>query len=163
MQLTASVPQGLTGQLRIWLNGRLYDDPHQASVAGTDHGLVVGDGVFETLKVTERGAFAVEQHLDRLNRSAAALALPTPDHGEIREAIDAVLNGRDFPRGKLRITFTGGRGPLSSEAPYGPPTLIIMGAGDAAPQFTSIVTAPGRATNGALARREVHVVRRECS
>jgi branched-chain amino acid aminotransferase len=153
VQLTASVPQGLTGQLRIWLNGRLYDDPHQASVAGTDHGLVVGDGVFETLKVTERGAFAVERHIDRLNRSAAALALPTPDHGEIREAIDAVLDGRDFPRGKLRITFTGGRGPLSSEAPYGPPTLIIMLApADAAPQFTSIVTAPWtRNEHGALA------------
>jgi branched-chain amino acid aminotransferase len=153
VQLTASVPQSLTGQLRIWLNGHLYDDPHQASVAGTDHGLVVGDGVFETLKVTERGAFAVERHLDRLNRSAAALALPTPDHGKIREAIDAVLDGRDFPRGKLRITFTGGRGPLSSEAPYGPPTLIIMLApADAAPQFTSIVTAPWtRNEHGALA------------
>jgi branched-chain amino acid aminotransferase len=153
VQLTASAPQGLTRQLRIWLNGRLYDDPHQATVAGIDHGLVVGDGVFETLKVTERGAFAVRRHLDRLNRSAAALALPEPDHGEIREAIDAVLDGRDFARGKLRITYTGGRGPMSSEAPYGPPTLIIMLApAEAAPQFTSIVTAPWtRNEHGALA------------
>lgn len=153
MQLTASAPQGLTRQVRIWLNGRLYDDPHQAIIAGIDHGLVVGDGVFETLKVTERGAFAVRRHLDRLNRSAAALALPEPDHGEIREATDAVLDGRDFARGKLRITYTGGRGPLSSEAPYGPPTLIIMLApAEAAPQFTSIVTAPWtRNEHGALA------------
>ena len=65
--------------------------------------------MFETLKVTERGAFAVRRHLDRLTRSAAALGLPAPDHGEIREAIDDVLDGRDFPRGKLRITYTGGR------------------------------------------------------
>jgi branched-chain amino acid aminotransferase len=153
VQLTASAPQGLTRQVRIWLNGRLYDDPHQATIAGIDHGLVVGDGVFETLKVTERGAFAVRRHLDRLNRSAAALALPEPDHGEIREATDAVLDGRDFARGKLRITYTGGRGPLSSEAPYGPPTLIIMLApAEAAPQFTSIVTAPWtRNEHGALA------------
>jgi branched-chain amino acid aminotransferase len=153
VQLTASAPQGLTSQLRIWLNGRLYDDPHQATVAGIDHGLVVGDGVFETLKVTESGAFAVRRHLDRLNRSAAALGLPEPDHGEIREAIDAVLDVRDFPRGKLRITYTGGRGPLSSEAPYGPPTLIIMLApANAAPQFASIVTAPWtRNEHGALA------------
>jgi branched-chain amino acid aminotransferase len=153
VQLTASAPQGLTSQLRIWLNGRLYDDPHQATVGGIDHGLVVGDGVFETLKVTESGAFAVRRHLDRLNRSAAALGLPEPDHGEIREAIDAVLDVRDFPRGKLRITYTGGRGPLSSEAPYGPPTLIIMLApANAAPQFASIVTAPWtRNEHGALA------------
>jgi branched-chain amino acid aminotransferase len=153
VQLTASAPHGLTGQLRIWLNGRLYDDPHQATVAGTDHGLVVGDGVFETLKVTERGAFAVRRHLNRLNRSAAALGLPEPDHGQIREAIDAVLDGRDFPRGKLRITYTGGRGPLGSEAAYGPPTVIIMLAPvDHSPQLTSIVTAPWtRNEHGALA------------
>jgi len=153
VQLTASAPHDLTGQLRIWLNGRLFDDPHQATVAGTDHGLVVGDGVFETLKVTERGAFAVRRHLNRLNRSASALGLPEPDHGEIREAIDAVLDGRDFPRGKLRITYTGGRGPLGSEAAYGPPTVIIMLAPvDASPRLTSIVTAPWtRNEHGALA------------
>jgi len=153
VQLTASAPHDLTGQLRIWLNGRLFDDPHQATVAGTDHGLVVGDGVFETLKVTERGGFAVRRHLNRLNRSASALGLPEPDHGEIREAIDAVLDGRDFPRGKLRITYTGGRGPLGSEAAYGPPTVIIMLAPvDASPRLTSIVTAPWtRNEHGALA------------
>jgi branched-chain amino acid aminotransferase len=153
VQLTASAPHDLTGQLRIWLNGRLFDDPHQATVAGTDHGLVVGDGVFETLKVTERGAFAVRRHLNRLNRSASALGLPEPDHGGIREAIDAVLDGRDFPRGKLRITYTGGRGPLGSEAAYGPPTVIIVLAPvDASPRLTSIVTAPWtRNEHGALA------------
>jgi branched-chain amino acid aminotransferase len=153
VQLTASAPDRMTGQLRIWLNGRLCDDPHQATVAVTDHGLVVGDGVFETLKVTERGAFAVRRHLDRLNRSAAALGLPEPDHGQIRAAIDAVLDGRDFPRGKLRITYTGGRGPLGSEAAYGPPTVIIMLAPvDLSPRLTSIVTSPWtRNEHGALA------------
>jgi len=153
VQLTASAPQGLTTQPKIWLNGRLYDEAHQATVAGIDHGLVVGDGVFETLKVTERGAFAVRRHLARLSRSAAALGLSPPDHGEIREAIEAILEGRDFPYGKLRITYTGGPGPLGSDAPFGPPTLIIMLApAEAAAQSTSIVTAPWtRNEHGALA------------
>lgn len=153
MQLTASSLQGLTGQLRIWLNGRLYDDPQQATVAGIDHGLVVGAGVFETLKVTERGAFAVRRHLNRLSRSAAALHLPAPDHGQIREAIDTVLDGRGFPLGKLRITYTGGHGPLGSEAAYGPPTLIAaLAPTAAAAPLASIVTAPWtRNEHGALA------------
>ena len=153
MQLTASSLQGLTGQLRIWLNGRLYDDPLQATVAGIDHGLVVGAGVFETLRVTERGAFAVRRHLNRLSRSAAALHLPAPDHGQIREAIETVLDGRDFPLGKLRITYTGGHGPLGSEAAYGPPTLIAaLAPTAAAAPLASIVTAPWtRNEHGALA------------
>jgi branched-chain amino acid aminotransferase len=153
VQLTASAPQGLTRQLKIWLNGVVYADPSEATIAGTDHGLLVGDGVFETLKVTESGTFAVRRHLNRLIRSAAALHLPAPDHLQIREAIDAVLADRDFPRGKLRITYTGGRGPLGSDAAYGPPTLLVaLVAADPAPPLTSIVTAPWtRNEHGALA------------
>ena len=153
MQLTASAPQQLTQKLRIWLNGAVYDDPSQAMIPGNDHGLLVGDAVFETLKVTERGAFAVRRHLNRLSRSAAALHLPPPDHGRIREAIDAVIDGRDFPRGKLRITYTGGNGPLGSEAAYGPPTLLAaLAPADPAAPITSIVTAPWtRNERGALA------------
>ena len=118
-----------------------------------DHGLIVGDGVFETLKVTERGAFAVRRHLNRLSRSAAALQLPAPDHMQISEAIESVLDGRGYPLGKLRITYTGGRGPLGSEAAYGPPTLIAaLAPVAAAPPFASIVTAPWtRNEHGALA------------
>jgi branched-chain amino acid aminotransferase len=153
VQLTASAPQAITGQLRIWLNGRLYDDPRQATVAGTDHGLMVGGGVFETLKVTEQGAFAVRRHLNRLTRSAAVLRLPAPDHKQISEAIEAILEGRDFPRGKLRITYTGGRGPLGSEAAYGPPTLIAaLAPAEPAAPLAPIVTAPWtRNEHGALA------------
>jgi branched-chain amino acid aminotransferase len=153
VQLTASAPQALTEQLRIWLDGRVYDDPQRATVAATDHGLVVGDGVFESLKVTEHGAFAVRRHLDRLSRSAAALHLPAPDHEQIREAIDALLDGREFRHGKLRITYTGGRGPLGSEAAYGAPTLLVAaGPAPAAAPVASIVTAPWtRNERGALA------------
>jgi branched-chain amino acid aminotransferase len=134
------------------LDGRLYDDPRQATIGGTDHGLLVGDGVFETLKVTEQGAFAVRRHLNRMTRSAAALGLAEPDHALIREAIDAVVQRRDFDRGKLRITYTGGRGPLGSEAAYGPPTLIVaLAPVPTAPPLTTIVTAPWRRNeHGAL-------------
>ena len=122
-------------------------------MGSTDHGLIVGDGVFEALNVTERGAFAVHRHLDRLSRSAAALGLVPPDHFQIRDAIDAVLEGRDFPLGKLRITYTGGRGPLGSEAAYGPTTLIVaLAPAEPAPPISSIVTAPwSRNEHGALA------------
>ena len=90
----------------------------------TDHGLVVGDGVFEAMKATPAGAFAVQRHLNRLSRSAAAMGLPAPDHGLVREGIAAVLDGCRLPRqgpGDLHR----GEGPLGSGAAYGPPTLIV--------------------------------------
>ncbi len=131
--------------LTVWSNGRLYADPHDAMVPITDHGLVVGDGVFEALKVTAAGAFAVQRHLNRLTRSAAAMALPAPDHELIREGITAVLADRDFALGKIRITYTGGPGPLGSQAAYGPVTLIVAAEPiDPASPIGTAVTAPWR-------------------
>lgn len=145
--------QSAASALRIWIDGVLCADPAEARVSAIDHGLVVGDGVFEALKVTPAGAFAVQRHLDRLTRSARALGLPDPDHGAVRAGIDAVLDGRTYAEGKIRITYTGGRGPLGSQAAYGPTTLVV--AADVSPvpgPVTDIVTAPWtRNENGALA------------
>lgn len=145
--------QTAASALRIWIDGQLYDDPEQARVSAVDHGLVVGDGVFEALKVTPAGAFATQRHLDRLTRSARSLGLPDPDHNLVRAAIDAVLEGRPYAEGKIRITYTGGRGPLGSQAAFGPTTLVV--AADVAPMpdpITDIVTAPWtRNERGALA------------
>jgi branched-chain amino acid aminotransferase len=141
-----------TGSLRIWIDGHVYDEPVAARVPATDHGLVVGNGVFETCKVTEAGVFAVSRHLERLTRSARALGLAPPHLGAVRDGIAAVVDGRAYAFGRLRITYTGGTGPLSSQAPYGPATLVV--AADAttpAAEVTDIVTAPWtRNERGAL-------------
>ena len=138
---SAPPAQGLT----VWVNGQLYDDPRDAMVPVTDHGLVVGDGIFEAFKVTAAGPFAVQRHLNRMSRSAAAMGLPAPDHGLVREGIAAVLSGRDFELGKVRVTYTGGRGPLGSQAAYGPVTLVVAAeAIEPASPIGTIVTAPWR-------------------
>ncbi|GAA3551016.1 aminodeoxychorismate lyase [Microlunatus spumicola] len=136
----------------IWVDGQLYADPKDARVPATDHGLVVGDGVFEALKVTPAGPFAVRRHLDRLERSAAAMGLPAPDRAAVREGIDAVLADRRFANGKVRITYTGGDGPLGSQAAYGRPMLVVAAAAMTLPPVsTDVVTAPWRRNeHGAL-------------
>jgi branched-chain amino acid aminotransferase len=138
--------------MRVWVNGESFDDPTRATVAATDHGLVVGDGVFEVIKVTERRPFAVRRHLERLSRSAAALGLPDPDHAVVREAIDTVLDGWTERLGRLRVTYTGGLGPLGSAAPYGPPTLVVAVEALSAPAAVgTLVTVPWtRNERGAL-------------
>jgi branched-chain amino acid aminotransferase len=139
-------------QLAVWRNGRRVERPGEATVPVTDHGLVVGDAVFEALKATPAGAFAVQRHLDRMSRSAAAMGLSAPDHGLIREGIAAALDGWPLPEAKVRITFTAGEGPLGSGAAYGPPNLIVaVEPRDPTSATTAVVTAPWRRNeNGAL-------------
>ena len=149
MTLTSPTP---VRQLAVWRNGERLDHPDQAVVPATDHGLVVGDGVFEAMKATPAGAFAVQRHLNRLSRSAAAMGLPAPDHGLVREGIAAALEGCALPDMKVRVTYTGGEGPLGSGAAYGPPSLIVaVEAREPSPPTTAVVTAPWRRNeNGAL-------------
>lgn len=136
----------------IWFDGRLYGADEIPTIPVTDHGLVVGDGVFEALKITTAGPFAVQRHLDRMSRSARALELPLPDHAVVRGAIEAVCGDQAWEFGKIRITYTGGPGPLGSQAAYGPATLVVIAEPTDPPAPTvSIVTAPWRRNeNGAL-------------
>jgi branched-subunit amino acid aminotransferase/4-amino-4-deoxychorismate lyase len=109
----------------VWINGTLLPDD-EASVSIFDHGLVVGDGVFETVKVTRGVPFAMSRHLARLGRSAAGLGLPELDLEAIRAGADALLEASGRPQqARLRITVTGGRSNLGSERTGSAPAVII--------------------------------------
>jgi branched-chain amino acid aminotransferase len=129
--------------ITVWAGGRVVgaDDP---VVAGTDHGIIVGDGVFETCKIVEGRPFALTRHLARLGRSAAVLALDCPPPSHVRAAIDELLTATGpLSFGRLRITLTGGPGPLSSDRGTEAPTLILAASSAAAwPDWISVVTVP---------------------
>lgn len=100
--------------MKTWLNGRVLQAPDELAVSVLDHGMIVGDGVFETIKVEAGQPFALTRHLDRLVRSAEGLGIGKPDTGAIREGVDATLDGQDVPFGRIRVTVTSGTGPLGS-------------------------------------------------
>src|SRR5512139_73403 len=112
--------------MRVWFNGSILDDPRTPVIGIDDHGLTVGDGVFETLKVVDAQPFALTRHLDRLAGSAAGLGLALPDLDEVRGAVKAVLAGEPLPLGRLRITYTAGPAPLGSGRGAGPTSLIVV-------------------------------------
>lgn len=88
-----------------------------ARIAITDEGLVRGDGVFEVLRLYDRRPFALEDHLQRLRRSAENLRLPL-DLDAVRADVAALLGAAaaDPPQGALRIIVTrGGRRILTTE------------------------------------------------
>jgi branched-chain amino acid aminotransferase len=99
--------------MKVWVNGQI-SEPGAARISPFDHGFTVGDGVFETCKISGGQAFALTRHLRRLDRSAAGLGLPRPDHEIIRAGIDELLAAEPLA-GRLRITVTGGPGPLGSD------------------------------------------------
>src|SRR6266550_2763075 len=98
----------------LWLNGQLVPAA-DAHVSPFDHGLLVGDGVFETLRVYGGVPFAFRRHAERLACSAEGLGLQVPDPGVVRSAVDAVLQANGLQEGRVRITVTGGPSPLGSE------------------------------------------------
>ena len=108
----------------VWINGALVDAT-TARVSPFDHGLLVGDGVFETIRVYEGQPFEWTRHLDRLAHSAAGLGLTVPDRAHLRAAADAVLAANAHAEARLRITITGGVAPLGSERGEAGPTVIV--------------------------------------
>ncbi len=58
-------------------NGRLHS-AHEASLSPLDRGFLYGDAIYEVWRTYYGAVFAWDEHLDRLERSALALALPLP-------------------------------------------------------------------------------------
>jgi branched-chain amino acid aminotransferase len=127
--------------MKVWVNGVL-SEPDAARISPFDHGFTVGDGVFETCKVSGGEPFALSRHLRRLDRSATGLGLPTPDHGVVRDGI-AELLGAEPLAGRLRITLTGGPGPLGSDRGDDGTTLTLAVSPESAwESSTSVAVVP---------------------
>jgi branched-chain amino acid aminotransferase len=139
--------------VRIWVDGGLRD-VSDATVSVFDHGLTVGDGVFETLKTVGRAPFAARRHLARLRRSAAALGIDVGHDDEcLLAAMACVVASTDWPEARVRVTVTGGRSPLSSVRGDGP-ALVVIAAAPLAPREPDVAVAvvPWRRNeHGALA------------
>ena len=108
----------------VWINGALVEET-DAHISPFDHGLLTGDGVFETLRVYGGSPFAWRRHLDRLAHSAAGMTLTIPPADVIRRAAVAVLEANGLVEARLRITVTGGPAPLGSDRGAASPTVIV--------------------------------------
>jgi branched-chain amino acid aminotransferase len=115
----------------INVNGQLVPR-EQAVVSVFDSGFLMGDGVWEGLRVTAGHPAFLDQHLDRLREGAVAIAL---DLGRTREELTAeiyrTLDANDMHGDGVHVRLMVTRGPKST--PYqdprvsdGPATLVII-------------------------------------
>jgi branched-chain amino acid aminotransferase len=105
-------------------------------IPATDEGLLRGDGAFEVIRVYSGRPFALADHLDRLERSAASLRLAEVPRAELEVEIPELLDARggDGFDGVLRVVLTrGGRRLLLTEQLHELPRAIRLGTVTYAP------------------------------
>ena len=90
---------------RVWFNGTLTDG--MLAIDARDRGLLLGDGVFETMLVLNTTALWANMHLARMESAAKELGLGF-DRGTVDDAIDEILEGAAATHYVLRITLTRG-------------------------------------------------------
>ena len=84
-------------------------DVAQAQIPVTDEGLLRGDGVFEVVPLYDGRPYGLEEHLERMGRSAATLRLPF-DIDAVRDDAEKLLEMSEPADGALRLLVTrGGR------------------------------------------------------
>ncbi|MCB0970898.1 MAG: aminotransferase class IV [Acidimicrobiales bacterium] len=132
----------------VWVDGNLTTE-QEATVTALDHGVTVGDGIFETAKVVDGTVFAVTRHLARLRRSAELIGLELPWSDATLSGVcsDTIAAAAADPAnaadgvGRVRLTVTGGPGPLGSDRADVLPTLIVAASPAGAwPSPTAVAT-----------------------
>lgn len=89
------------------------------SIPHDDRGLLLGDGLFETLLAREGELILWSVHLDRMTRGCRTLGLPPPDPHVARQACEAALRdaGLETQRAAVRLTLTAGSGGRGLDRP----------------------------------------------
>ena len=116
--------------IRIWVNGELKPRA-EAMVSVFDSGFVLGDGVWEGLRVVDGHPAFLDAHLDRLFEGANAIALDIGlDRTALERAIHETLAANDMRDGAhLRLMVTRGvkRTPYQDpRVTIGPATVVII-------------------------------------
>jgi branched-chain amino acid aminotransferase len=112
--------------MQVFLNGKFLPET-EAVVPLNDRGFLLGDGLFETMRVAGGKPFRFFQHLERFTRGAYFLKINPPfTPKELEKFARQLIEANQMPEAILRVTLTrgpGGRGYSAKNA--GDPTLAM--------------------------------------
>ncbi len=113
--------------LKIYINGQILPQ-EEAKISVFDHGLLYGDGVFEGIRAYNGKIFALDQHLDRLYDSAAAISLKIPiTKEEMANDIKKTMEANKLTDSYIRLVVTRGIGKLGLDPnKCSTPQIIII-------------------------------------
>lgn len=139
--------------LQVWKNGvmRPLDRVH---VACNDRGLLLGDGLFETMRAEDGGVPMWDRHMARLRTSLNLLDLTLDwDDTILREAMRETLVVNGLTDASVRLTVTRGSGPRGLAPPETPTPTVLISAG-LAKRAAGEVLPPVRLTVSDIRRNE---------
>ena len=111
---------------KVHIDGKIVD-AGEARVPVLDRGFLYGDSVYEVLRTFDGRPFGLDEHLERLEHSAAGLGMSIMPRAEIRKAVLATLAAAGEPNAYIRIVVTRGAGELGLDPSFADaPRLIVI-------------------------------------
>jgi len=117
----------MSSELVVYIDGQ-YFPKSQAKISVYDHGFLYGDGVFEGIREYNGVVFKLKEHIDRLYRSAHAIALNMPlTKEEMTKAVVETLRKNKMKDSYIRLVVSRGVGDLGLDPRKCPkPTVIVI-------------------------------------
>lgn len=111
----------------VYLNNKIVP-ASEAKVSVFDHGFLYGDGIYETMRVYDGVVFMLDEHIERLYRSASFIGLDVPKKiSDIKIAIYETLKANSLTNAYVRLTISRGQGPIGLDPDLcKDPSFVIM-------------------------------------
>jgi branched-chain amino acid aminotransferase len=107
----------------VWINGK-RQSASGLHLSARDRGLMLADGVFETMRAHAGTVFRLDRHLSRLGHALGRLEIPAPP--ELREWVLAALPDANDDDAGVRLTVTRGVGAPGVAPPAeAQPTVVV--------------------------------------
>ena len=125
-----ALPDARNENVLIYVNGQLLPRA-EAKISVFDSGFLVGDGVWEAVRLHEGAFVFLDQHLDRLFQGAKAIGLDIGlSRAELTEALRKTVEANGMRSGAhVRLMVTRGVKKTPSQDPrltIGGPTIVII-------------------------------------
>ncbi|CAB3639033.1 D-alanine aminotransferase [Achromobacter spanius] len=118
---------GVPGESQVYLNGEFLR-VDEAKVSVLDRGFIFGDGIYEVVPVYQGKAFRMAEHLDRLDRSLAALRITPPmDRAGWVDLIEQLLARTTLDTCIVYLQVTRGVAKRDHQFPATPVTPTVFG------------------------------------
>ncbi len=97
----------------VTIDGEIHDE-RSAKISVFDRGVLYGDSVYEVIRTYGGVPFALDEHLDRLERSADLLGIALPIDGEgLAREVERTLAAAGNAESYIRVVVTRGSGPIA--------------------------------------------------